>query len=100
MSIIANLLLFLSFHNFLKWYYKFIYKLIFCLLIFVLGCCIYEKPRDFGESSSESDDDECEHCKGHVEKRRLAKTGIAPEENHLHPIGISFRFLCKGYLLM
>lgn len=27
------------------------------------GCCIYEKPKDFGESSSESDD-ECEHCHG------------------------------------
>ncbi|KFM80032.1 Protein phosphatase 1 regulatory subunit 11, partial [Stegodyphus mimosarum] len=32
-------------------------------------CCIYEKPREFGESSSESDD-ECEHCKGHMERKR------------------------------
>ncbi|XP_069357155.1 E3 ubiquitin-protein ligase PPP1R11-like isoform X3 [Maniola hyperantus] len=33
-------------------------------------CCIYEKPRRFGESESESSDDECEHCFGHVEHRR------------------------------
>lgn len=32
-------------------------------------CCIYEKPRAFGESSDESDDDdECEHCRGHKSK--------------------------------
>ncbi|XP_077868664.1 E3 ubiquitin-protein ligase PPP1R11-like [Saccoglossus kowalevskii] len=28
-------------------------------------CCIYEKPRMFGESSSEDEDDDCEHCHGH-----------------------------------
>ncbi|XP_060802822.1 E3 ubiquitin-protein ligase PPP1R11 [Amyelois transitella] len=33
-------------------------------------CCIYEKPRRFGESDSETSDDECEHCSGHVERRR------------------------------
>lgn len=33
-------------------------------------CCIYEKPRRFGESDSESSDDECEHCFGHVERRK------------------------------
>ncbi|XP_053958004.1 E3 ubiquitin-protein ligase PPP1R11 [Anastrepha ludens] len=32
-------------------------------------CCIYKKPLNFGESSS-SDDEECEHCFGHPEKRR------------------------------
>lgn len=26
------------------------------------GCCIYEKPRQFGESSSESEGDEEEGC--------------------------------------
>jgi len=35
-------------------------------------CCIYEKPKTFGESSSESDD-ECEHCRGHVEKKKKNK---------------------------
>ena len=30
----------------------------------ILGCCIYEKPKQFGESSSEDSDDECEHCHG------------------------------------
>ncbi|KAG6452970.1 hypothetical protein O3G_MSEX007895 [Manduca sexta] len=33
-------------------------------------CCIYEKPHRFGESDSEESDDECEHCFGHVERRR------------------------------
>ncbi|XP_059619357.1 E3 ubiquitin-protein ligase PPP1R11-like [Phlebotomus argentipes] len=32
-------------------------------------CCVYHKPMTFGESSSESED-ECEHCYGHVEKRK------------------------------
>lgn len=36
----------------------------------LLGCCIYQKPLAFGESSSEEDDDECEHCFGHVEKKK------------------------------
>ncbi|CAN8010345.1 unnamed protein product [Ixodes pacificus] len=35
-------------------------------------CCIYEKPRAFGESSSDSDDGECDNCRGHVELRRAA----------------------------
>lgn len=34
-------------------------------------CCIYEKPRRFGESDSDDSDEECEHCFGHVEKRKL-----------------------------
>ncbi|XP_044006726.1 E3 ubiquitin-protein ligase PPP1R11-like [Aphidius gifuensis] len=28
-------------------------------------CCIYEKPKEFGESSSDESEDECEHCHGH-----------------------------------
>ncbi|XP_045542880.1 E3 ubiquitin-protein ligase PPP1R11 [Papilio machaon] len=32
-------------------------------------CCIYEKPRRFDESESESSEDECENCFGHVERR-------------------------------
>ncbi|XP_075151327.1 E3 ubiquitin-protein ligase PPP1R11 [Haematobia irritans] len=32
-------------------------------------CCIYKKPVAFGESSSE-DDEDCENCFGHPEKRR------------------------------
>ncbi|KRZ10421.1 Serrate RNA effector molecule -like protein [Trichinella zimbabwensis] len=35
-------------------------------------CCIYSKPRKWEESSSESED-ECEHCRGHVEKRSHPK---------------------------
>ncbi|XP_062120969.1 E3 ubiquitin-protein ligase PPP1R11 [Drosophila sulfurigaster albostrigata] len=35
-------------------------------------CCIYKKPLAFGESSSE-EDDECEHCFGHPEKRQKNK---------------------------
>lgn len=33
-------------------------------------CCVYVKPRTFGESSSESED-ECEHCSGHVEMKKM-----------------------------
>lgn len=32
-------------------------------------CCIYRKPHKFGESSSDSEQDDCDHCRGHVEKR-------------------------------
>lgn len=32
-------------------------------------CCIYEKQKTFGESSSE-DEGECENCFGHVEHKR------------------------------
>uniref|UniRef100_A0A1L8DKM2 E3 ubiquitin-protein ligase PPP1R11 n=1 Tax=Nyssomyia neivai TaxID=330878 RepID=A0A1L8DKM2_9DIPT len=39
-------------------------------------CCIYHKPLSFGESSSE-DEDECENCFGHVEKRK--KKRIPPD---------------------
>uniref|UniRef100_A0A1Q3FE20 E3 ubiquitin-protein ligase PPP1R11 n=1 Tax=Culex tarsalis TaxID=7177 RepID=A0A1Q3FE20_CULTA len=35
-------------------------------------CCVYVKPREFGESSSESED-ECEHCFGHVELKKKNK---------------------------
>ena len=36
----------------------------------ILGCCIYEKPKTFGESSSEDSDDECEHCHGHKDDHK------------------------------
>lgn len=44
-------------------------------------CCVFEKTRQFGESSSDSDD-ECEHCRGHVElkKKDHRRTG-EPAEN-------------------
>jgi len=31
-------------------------------------CCVYRKPHQFGESSSESED-ECDNCHGHVEMK-------------------------------
>lgn len=37
-------------------------------------CCIYKKPKTFGESSSESED-ECENCYGHVEHRKSHDCG-------------------------
>lgn len=40
-------------------------------------CCVYVKPRVFGESSSESED-ECENCFGHVEMKKK------PTEPHDH----------------
>lgn len=33
-------------------------------------CCVYRKPMQFGESSSETDD-ECENCFGHVEVKKV-----------------------------
>lgn len=38
-------------------------------VLLLLGCCIYKKQLEFGESSSESED-ECDHCFGHVEKKK------------------------------
>lgn len=34
-------------------------------------CCIYVKPLEFAESSSDTDD-ECDRCRGHVEIKRKA----------------------------
>ncbi|EZA56328.1 CaiB/baiF CoA-transferase family protein C7orf10-like protein [Ooceraea biroi] len=51
-------------------------------------CCIYEKPKTFGESSSEDSDDECEHCHGHKDahKKVLPKAGdAAPDGMSSHP---------------
>ncbi|XP_037024688.1 E3 ubiquitin-protein ligase PPP1R11 [Bradysia coprophila] len=36
-------------------------------------CCIYRKPMEFGESSSE-DEDECDNCFGHVENKKKKKS--------------------------
>lgn len=33
-------------------------------------CCVYVKPHEFAESSSDSEDEECEHCRGHVERKQ------------------------------
>lgn len=43
-----------------------------CKFCFTLtGCCIYEKPHKFDEDSgTESDDEDCEHCFGHVEMKK------------------------------
>nr|XP_008260871.1 E3 ubiquitin-protein ligase PPP1R11 isoform X5 [Oryctolagus cuniculus] len=47
-------------------------------------CCIYEKPRAFGESSTESDEEEDEGCghthcvRGHRRGRRHAALGPTP----------------------
>ena len=37
-------------------------------VICISGCCIYEKPRLFDESSSDESDDECRSCRGHKDK--------------------------------
>lgn len=56
------------------------------------GCCIYKKPVAFGESSSE-DDEDCENCFGHPEKRRRNRKGEVDNDNnepceHDHQTGI------------
>ncbi|XP_037958375.1 E3 ubiquitin-protein ligase PPP1R11-like [Teleopsis dalmanni] len=45
-------------------------------------CCIFRKQHEFGESSSESDDD-CENCFGHPEKRKKNQKPAPPEQNDL-----------------
>ena len=45
------------------------------MMLCFAGCCIYSKPKMFGDSSSESDSDEdgCPHnayCTGHKKKGR------------------------------
>lgn len=53
--------------------------------VYLVGCCIYKKPKEFGESSSSEDDsdDECDHCKGHVDKKGKHPNASActPTEN-------------------
>ncbi|XP_014774440.1 E3 ubiquitin-protein ligase PPP1R11 isoform X1 [Octopus bimaculoides] len=46
-------------------------------------CCIYEKPRSFGESSSEEDNEECNSCHGHKSQcyRTKDPTGTELEES-------------------
>lgn len=42
------------------------------------GCCIFEKKRLPTDESSDddSDQDECDHCHGHVEQRAMGKQTI------------------------
>lgn len=47
-------------------------------------CCIYVKPKQFGESSSESED-ECEHCFGHVELKKKRKGGGGGDDGDAGP---------------
>lgn len=51
-------------------------------------CCVYRKPMQFGESSSETDD-ECENCFGHVEvkkkHRKVKKKSGGPGGNDNDP---------------
>jgi protein phosphatase 1 regulatory subunit 11 len=43
-------------------------------------CCIYVKPLEFGESSSE-EEDECENCHGHVELKKKNRKEVPEEGN-------------------
>lgn len=46
-------------------------------------CCVYEKPKQFAESSESESEGECEHCSGHVEakhKRSISPPPPAPVE--------------------
>lgn len=44
-------------------------------------CCIYRKPHEFGESSSDSET-ECDNCKGHVEGKALKSKPLSSDEEH------------------
>ncbi|XP_066948633.1 E3 ubiquitin-protein ligase PPP1R11-like [Macrobrachium rosenbergii] len=43
-------------------------------------CCVYVKPHEYNESSSDTDD-ECEHCSGHTEKKKIHKQSKDPQDN-------------------
>ena len=48
-----------------------------------IGCCIYKKPRVFGESSSEDDSsDEEDQCKGPKEYHKKSKKQQKHEEHN------------------
>lgn len=74
------------------------------------GCCIYEKPKEFGESSSEESDDECEHCHGHKDSHSQNKSGgsEATQENGIQSqpgkkktfIIIKILFYYKYYIIL
>lgn len=32
-------------------------------------CCVFRKPHNFDESSSDSEDEDCDHCRGHKQKK-------------------------------
>ena len=57
------------------------------------GCCIYEKPRIFGESSDDESNDEdddhgcTDHCRGHGKKdyRKSADDGSPGESDSAGP---------------
>lgn len=45
-----------------------IFMYLFVIVFHISGCCIYEKPKMFDESSSDDSDDECRSCRGHKDK--------------------------------
>lgn len=45
------------------------------------GCCIYKKPKQRFDESSESESDECENCFGHVEVKNQKKTEKSGDES-------------------
>ncbi|KAL2734234.1 succinate--hydroxymethylglutarate CoA-transferase [Vespula squamosa] len=50
-------------------------------------CCIYKKPKNFGESSSDDSDDECEHCHGHKDVHEKALPNNAePSQHKMNPL--------------
>lgn len=36
-------------------------------------CCVYRKPHQYDESSSDSEEEDCDHCRGHKEKKYKPK---------------------------
>ena len=66
------------------WPMQIIHRNAMNMCITCLGCCIYEKPKLFGESSDESGDDDCtNHCRGHKKKcYQHGKGGEHHEHSH------------------
>ncbi|KAB0797461.1 hypothetical protein PPYR_08455 [Photinus pyralis] len=48
-------------------------------------CCIYTKPKTIEDESSSSDDseDECDHCKGHIEKKKHKRSKGDSSHDHI-----------------
>ena len=49
------------------------------------GCCVYVKPRAYDDSETE-DEDDCDHCRGHVEKKKKHGTKESGD-NDGDPVG-------------
>jgi len=55
-----------------------------CVLCYfmLIGCCVYEKPRDFSQREQDSDDDDDDHCTDHCRGHRSKDYRHNVQENN------------------